>query len=183
MFLLLPLRRSRIFTYHSPKIVYWAHRHFSNFSKIDRHKLLMKLVLGPCSNRRIWHNGIASQLFRGRGALICKIPMSIIIRIHVLELSCSILMSSLNQVVVMKEQIKDTSCFHIGTDHFTMTTHLLLLVTLTWLRIIDSSLWKTFDNLDLSLVMSRRDHFVKNIDHLIGNMWECFIWKVVFLVK
>ncbi len=42
-----------------------------------------------------------------------------------------------------------------------MTTHLLLLVTLTWLRIIDNSLWKTFDNLDLTLVTSRRDHLWK----------------------
>ena len=28
----------------------------------------------------------------------------------------------------------------LGTDHFTMNTHLLLLVTLTWLRIIDNFL-------------------------------------------
>ncbi len=48
-----------------------------------------------------------------------------------------------------------------GTDHFTMNTHLSLLVTLTWLRIIDNSPWKTFDNLDLSLVTSRRDHLWK----------------------
>ncbi len=45
-----------------------------------------------------------------------------------------------------------------GIYHFTMNTHLSLLVTLTWLRITDNSQWKTFDNLDLSLVTSRRDH-------------------------
>ncbi len=55
-------------------------------------------------------------------------------------------------------------------DHFTMTTHLSSLVTLTWLRIIDNSLWKTFDNLDLSLVTSRRDHLWK-----ILNIWLA-IW-------
>ncbi len=48
-----------------------------------------------------------------------------------------------------------------GIDHFTMNTHLSLLVTLTWLRIIDNSLWTTFDNLDLSLVTFRRDHLWK----------------------
>ncbi len=48
----------------------------------------------------------------------------------------------------------------IGTDHFTMTTHLSLLVTLTWLRIIDNSLWKTFDNHENNITLKYRNTFV-----------------------